>query len=304
MATLASLVADVREMLYGMARIERPAEDTLATQVTNATDVAWRFTTTTMWKRGDYAEFYDGTTAAPEVVILAADHGAGADVAVRRGQRNTTAKVGTYEIGDVFLHHGSQASSYTQVQMERAINEVIRNDLWPWVWYVAERILTAANHTATDTVYTLAATDEDVVAMYQYNINSSNAFHPFHRSWWQVVGSVNTAVNATGKILRIHRVHSTDDDIYYTTKSRPAAATDLSTELADMVPWKATAKLLGTRGAQNAVAPLRRRRELQDSVRDYLFFDQEFRRMRDMERERLLSLTPPQSRFLQAPRVG
>ncbi len=290
-------------MFYGTPRIERPAQDTLATAVDDADDVEWRFTTEAMWKRGDLAELYDGT-AAPEVVYITEDHPSGADITVRRQQRNTSGGA-AYAAGDVFIHHGSQASSVTQVQMERAINETINNDLWPQVWYLAERTL--AGYSATDYAYDLAATDMDILKVYQYNLNSSNKLHPFPRGWWDTEGSINTAVGSTGRLLRLYKVIDTTASIYYTVRAKPLSSgiASLPSTITDIVPYGAVSKLLGIRGSQNAMAPKRRKREEQDPVRDSLFFRQEFERMRDQERERLLRDAPPMGRFIHdTPRVG
>ena len=68
MTTLSALVDYSLAMLYGIPQAERPQEDTLASQVTDGADVAWRWTTEALWKRGDYAEAADGVG---ELVIMA-----------------------------------------------------------------------------------------------------------------------------------------------------------------------------------------------------------------------------------------
>ena len=126
MATLDTLVEDVYGMLYGVAHVERPVEDTLTNSVGSAADVTWEFDTPSMWLRGDYAE--DQTDG--ELVILATDHpAAGNDVTVRRAQRGTTA-ASSYAVGDVFYRN----PLFPRYVIENAVNETIDNDLYPDVW--------------------------------------------------------------------------------------------------------------------------------------------------------------------------
>src|SRR3990167_1000816 len=87
MATLNALTLDVEDMLFGIPQIERPAEDTLSTAVTTAADTSWVWTTTTLWKRGDYAEYMPSSGAVGEIVLAAVDDG----TTVRRAQQRTTA---------------------------------------------------------------------------------------------------------------------------------------------------------------------------------------------------------------------
>jgi len=87
MATLNALTLDVEDMLYGLPQIERPAEDTLSTAVTTAADTSWVWTTTTLWKRGDYAEYMPTSGAVGEIVLATVDDG----TTVRRAQQRTTA---------------------------------------------------------------------------------------------------------------------------------------------------------------------------------------------------------------------
>ena len=121
MATLATLVDDCYGILYGIGQAERPAEDLIngslaqgATSVTMDTDK--------LWKRGTYAEFVtDG-----ELIIFAAD--ASGATTIRRGQRGTT---------DVAQADNSlvyRDPTFPRYEIERLINQVVRDDLWPNVW--------------------------------------------------------------------------------------------------------------------------------------------------------------------------
>lgn len=299
MATLATLTADVREMLYGTGQWERPLEDTLSTAVTNASDTEWRFVTDAMWKRGDYAEFYDGSTTSPEVVLLTEDHPPGADATVRRAQRNTTA-AGGFSVGDVFLRLGPGA--VTALQIERFINQVIDTDLWPAVWMLTERTLT---YTSGDTTYELNANDVDVLRVYQYNIGSDNKFWPVPRSEWEVVGQTSTSVSSTGKLLRLFSVHSPAETVYYTARTKPSSSNigDLSTALVEMVPWAVVAKLIP--GVLQQPSRHRRGRERGNQpMIDATYYRQEFDRMRAQHRNELLSQLQPYKRWVAQYGVG
>ena len=98
MASLITLTLDTEEMLYGSTPEERPAVDTLATAVTNAADVAWRFALAgaQFWERGDFAEYVPADGTAGEIIRFSADHSTAAtDVTVLRAQKRTTAAAHT-----------------------------------------------------------------------------------------------------------------------------------------------------------------------------------------------------------------
>ena len=170
MAGLTDLTLDVWEMLYGQPQVTRPAEDTLATEVTNLADVEWRFTTSGMWKRGDYAEKWGNDGTAYEVVRMTEDHPSGAsDVTVRRSQRRTTGPASTIAVGTVYLKN----PPYTVTEVQRAINETIDNDLdaAPFrIWYRSKRSLTpvTAKH-----YYEMTAEDYYVEDAYQIDLGQA-----------------------------------------------------------------------------------------------------------------------------------
>ncbi len=291
MATLASLTEDVYDMLYGMAQIERPAEDTLTTAVTATTDTTWQFDTA-MWKRGDYAE--DATSG--ELVVLAADNTVGVDVTVRRGQRNTTA-LAAYAIGDVFYKN----PTYPRHVIERFINETIDGDLWPNVWMVGETTMT---YTSGDTTYQMPTDCGDVVQVYQYDLNSDGRFYPIDGTHWTFQGRVAAAVAANTNLLRIRSVHDETATVYVTYKKKPTSSsiTDMSAQAAAIVPWGVVGKLLaGTRVTPVRTAPGRATPIANQSgsqlTRDYAAFDTIFRRMRKDERARLEKEVPIQKRW-------
>lgn len=282
MADLASLTADVFDMLYGVAQVERPAEDTLATAVSSAADVSWQFTTPAVWGRNDYGE----DAAAGELVVFAAAHPDAGDATVRRGQRGTTA-LAAYAAGDVFYKN----PTFPRHVVERFINETVDGDLFPHVWTWAS---TTVSWVTGQTTYELPADCEGVGAVYQADIDGDGRFHPIDRSLWEYVPVVDSALSSNGNFLRLFRVYAEDETIYVTYKQRPssAALASMSDELAALVPWGVLAKLLGgTRVAPARSAPGRSTPIPQVSgsqlLRDYAFFDQQFRQMRADEKRRL-----------------
>lgn len=281
MATLATLTEDVYGMLYGSAQVERPNEDTLATAVADASDVEWQFDTETLWKRGDYAE----DAAAGEIVVMAEHHPTSADVTVRRAQRGTTA-ASSYAQGDVFYKN----PVFPRYQIERYINETIDNDLYPHVWNVGE---TSFMWVTGTTRYEMPTDCLDVIDVYQVDV-SGNDFNPFPREAWEFRQTVNTAESTNGNYLRMPRVYDPDAAVYVTYKQQPlsSAVSTLSTQLANMVPWKVVGKLLGgTRVAPSRTDPGRSTPIAGQGgdrlIRDFGFFDVEFRRMRQDESRRL-----------------
>ena len=297
MTTLDSLVDDVYGMLYGVAHVERPVEDTLATGVAAASDTSWRFTTTTMWSRGDYAEGQD----AGELVILAEDHPAAADVTVRRAQRSTTA-ASSYSTGDVFYRN----PMFPRYVVEKAVQETIDVNLWPHVWSTATGSFA---YTSGDTTYALPADCEEVSQVYQMDLSGTGEVAPFPRSWWEVMHGVDTGVEATGRLLRLFKTHDSNFTVYYTYKQRPRSAdiaNTVSDEMAWMIPWKAAAKVMaGHRIVPKSQAGGRSQSEGGDRpIRDYVFFDTEFRRMLEDERLRLRRRVREQARYSRGVRRG
>lgn len=168
MTTLAALTLDVEQMLYGTAQVERPVEDTLSTQVSaqagGVDDVAWRMTTYTLWKRGDYAEVVGTAGAASEIVILTDDHGSGADVTVRRAQRGSTLVTSAIAAGTVVRKN----PAHDRTTVQRIINEVIDTQLWPHVWYRSKRTIT--DYDPNNTYYSLNAYDFGVEDVFQIDL--------------------------------------------------------------------------------------------------------------------------------------
>jgi len=257
MATLAGLVADTYNLLYGVAQMERPAEDTLTGAINDAV-TSLTPTTTTLWKRDDYAEFADG-----EVVVFAADS-AGATV-VRRAQRSTTAA--SHSDGALMYKN----PLFLRSQIEDFVTEVVNNDLWEDVWSWHQDTLT---YTQGDTTYDLDQYVEDVVKVYQYDLDSDNRLHPLPRTWWDVEKQVAAAVSTNKNLLRLRRVHDTTATVYYTAKRRPNAAdlSNLSDECASLVKWAAAGKALaGLRSAPMRYDPAHQTRDQSEGgpFRDY-----------------------------------
>ena len=170
MATLASLTLDVYDMLFGIAQVQRPVEDTLVTATTDAADVSWRFLTPQMWKQNDYAEYWTGDGTAREVVRVIEDPpNISADVTVARSQRRTTAAVGAIAAGSTFLKN----PPVTCTEVQRAITECIDNDLYanPYrVFYRSQRTITPV---ANKHRYPLNAEDYKVEEVYQIDLTAT-----------------------------------------------------------------------------------------------------------------------------------
>lgn len=269
MATLASLVQDTLNLLYGaIPLLTRPEEDVLNGLITSGA-TSLTPTTTAMWKRDDLAEFQpDG-----ELVIFAADS-AGATT-VRRAQRGTTAAA--QADGDTMVKN----PHFPIIDVQRAVNQTIRNDLFPHVWTWHQDTLT---WTAGDYLYDLDAYVVEVVEVYQFNLNSDGRFHPVPNSWWDYEQQINTAVATNTGLFRIAKVFDADATVYYTAKRRPDAAdiANFSSEIADLIPWAAAGKMMATRGAQVSLDAARSRHD--ESNREtsyYRTFMAEFLRMRD-----------------------
>ncbi len=284
MATLAGLVNDAYNFLYGMAQMERPKEDTLNGGINNAV-TSLTPTTVAMWKRDDYAEFPDG-----EVVVFAADS-AGA-TAVRRAQRATTAGI---QADKAVMYKNPL---FLRTQLEDLVNETVDNSLWEDVWSWHQDTLT---YTIGDTTYDLDAYVEDVVKVYQYDLSSSNHLHPIPRTWWEVERKVAAAVSANQNLLRLRRVHDTTATVYYTAKRRPSSAdlTNLDSRIEPLIKWAVAGKALsGLRSSSQRYDPAHQIRNEAEGgpSRDYRNLMGEFLRQKT-ELNRTLRREIPEERI-------
>jgi hypothetical protein len=214
-----------------MSRVERPFESvvTLADATTTTMTVV-----ADIWRQNDYAEIISATAGAVgEIAILAATP-ASTSATVRRAQRGTT---------------GAAASAlparknplYPRVAIQRVIEEVIRNDLYPNVWLRTERTL---SWTAGDYLYDLDAEDFDILQMYQV---IDDRLRPLPYGWWKVNPILSTTEATSGKAIELNRLFDTSETVYYTAKTIPSPD-DYSTitdRIAALIPWGACARLLG-----------------------------------------------------------
>lgn len=282
MASLASIIFDTEEMLYGMARVERPDEDTVGSGGIDGSATTLPVSTVAMWKRGDFVEVAAAAGAVGEIMVAAAD-GAAGNVTVRRAQRGSTAAVAA--AGDVLRRN----PLFPRTVLARFVEEVVAGELWPHVWYRSNRTLT---YTANDRTYPLDAADVDVISVYQYDVDGNQEFIPLHRGAWDV-REVDTTVAASGRLLLLSTPPSVSDTVYYTARTRPtfAGISSIPEQVAAMIPWAVCGKVLGgTRSSAWRFDPNRQGLpEVQDGgpSRDWRFFTTEFLRMRAEETRRL-----------------
>lgn len=284
MATLAGIVDDVYTTLYGIGRAERPARDLINGAITSGA-VTFTVDTAALWKIGDYAEFNDG-----ELVFVEA--GTANPFTIARGQRGTTAAA---QADNAVIHRNP---TFPRFEIERLINQVVRNDLWPNVWTWSRASLAFVNQ---DYMYNLGLYIEEVVDVYQANLNADNRFYPLDRNWWDVTRQINTAVSTNGNLLRLRHVWNEAATVYYTAKSRPDPAdlANMSDEVAELIPWAVAGKIEGSR------TPATRHRPIQDRAdrieggpfRDYRGFMGEFIRMRKELHTKLVKEVPAKPKF-------
>jgi hypothetical protein len=239
-----------------------------------------------MWKRDDYAEFTDG-----ELIIFAADSAGATDV--RRAQRGTTAA--GHNINSVIYRN----PTFPRYEIERLIQQVVRNELWPNVWTWENSSL---DYTAGDTTYDLGDYIEDVVNVYQYDLNSSAKWYPFDQTWWDVERQVNASGGATsGNLLRLVHVRDDSEKVYYTAKRRPHVddLANMADEVAELIPWAVAGKLEGQRSAAVRHRPATGATERMEGglFKDYRGFMSEFIRMRKALNTKLVREVPTAPRF-------
>jgi hypothetical protein len=262
--TRAELILRIEDMLYGMAEVERPAEDVISLASTGATSMT--VATNALWKQGRYGEIVPTDGSVGELVICAGDASAGT-VTVRRGQRGTTAAAASSLVARV-------NPKFTRKMISDRVDEVITDALHPHVWYHSKRSVTFVDQ---DHIYTLADEDWMVVDMYQV-VDDQKLVLP--SGWWIEEQLIDTTVSASGRALRIRRVRDQTVDVFYTARSRPMVAdlTSLPDEITNLIPWFVVAMLAGgVRVLPNRYDPNRQGLgEVQDGgpARDWRFFEQ------------------------------
>jgi len=169
MATLVSLTLDCLDLLFGQAKLTRPAIDQLAVAVGSNSDTSFQFERagSSLWEYGDYAEFVDGSGTAGEVIQFFGDHDVpDADVRVARGMRQSTAAA-SHSVGDVVWKN----PSYTHLEIQKAINATIDSDMQNGIWYRSQG--TIAYSVGRDR-YPLAANVDKIERLRQRDINSTD----------------------------------------------------------------------------------------------------------------------------------
>lgn len=282
MATTADLVARTYEVLFGVARVERPAEDTLSGAILIGA-VSLTPTTTAMWKRDDYAEFADG-----EVVIFAADS-AGA-TAVRRAQRGSTAAA--QADGAVMRKNPWPL----RVDIERKIDEVLLLDLWEHVWSWHNGTIT---YVAGDHLYDLPQYVEKVASVEQANVDSDGQFRPVDTSRWDVERQVASAIAANGNLLRLRDPFDGSSTIHYRGMRRPHPddIANLDDELVPLVAWAAAAKCFAADGGATKDRARTQRSDATQQAQKYQMLMGEFLRMRSDYSRQLVGEVPRDMRF-------
>lgn len=288
MTTLADLVDDCYNLLYGTVQAERPTEDTLASGLAEGAEEI-TMTTPLLWKRGDYAE-----SPAGELLIFTEDHPTSGSATVRREQRGTESTA-PYGAG-VVMHRNP---TYPRKVIERFVNQVVRNDLWPHVWTWHRDSL---SFVSGETAYPLDDYIDEVVRVYQYDLNSDGRFYPLDRNAWDVERVIDGTLVGASSILRLRTVFDESETVYYTAKRRPAVAdlANLDDEIAELVPWAVVGKLSpGARAVARRHTPATDRGEEAEGAeyRDYRGFMSEFVRMRKALNLKLSKDVPPLVKF-------
>lgn len=280
MTTLAALVENTRNVLFGLNTFEYPKEDRLDGAITDSAETV-AVDTAAMWNADDFAEFDDG-----EVIRFVND----AATSAKRGQRGTTAAAQADNADMV------KNPAFFRHQIEDQVKAVVRNELWPHVWTWHQDSLSA---TESDRMYDLDQYVEEVVQVYQENIDADERFHPLPPGWWDVERQISSTVATNSNLLIIHRVYDFDETVFYTAKRRPHVddLSNLADEIADMVPVAAAARCIAFKSPQVKQAGARARADDGGLLRDYRALMAEFIRQRDGLRRIMLEEVRPDMRW-------
>lgn len=263
MTTLADLTQATWNLLYGIGGFERPWEDrATGTISTGATDLSSLLSANSEWFENDVMEFPAG-----EVAFVVADTAS----SVNRGRDGTTAEA--LSSGDPIIKN----PDFPRHRVEQAIKETIRLSLWPhvWTWHQDSLSFVIGDHS-----YDLDQYVEDVVLVYQHNLNGDARTHWLYRgTHWDVQRQMDSGVATNKNLLRVKKVHDQEETVYYTAKRRPHVddLDNVSDEIADMIPYAAAGKLATGRNVQQKSTRSNRDKNFQA---DYEGFMSEFLRMR------------------------
>lgn len=282
MSSLAVLTQATWDLLYGVGAFERPWEDRASGTIsTGATDLSSLVTSNGNWFENDMMEFPAG-----ELAFVVTDTA----TTVNRAKDGTG--VEALSSGDPIIKN----PPFPRKRVEQVVNEVVRASLWPSVWSWHHDTLT---FTTADHMYDLDQYVDEVVVVYQENLNADERWHPLPVGWWDVERQINAAVATNTGLLRVKHVYDEDETVYYTAKRRPHVddLDNLSDELADMVPYAAAGKLAVARSIQQKQHRTSERRG-KDFLADYDGFMSEFVRMRKEYSDQLRGEVRAEPRFV------
>ena len=267
MTTQALLTQATWDLLYGIGGFERSKSDRVSGAISSgATDLSALVDTPAMWRINDIMEFPDG-----ELAKNIADGAAN----VLRGWDGTTAAA--HSTNDEIFKN----SDFPRGRVEGKVSDVIRNGLWPhvWTWFLTTTTFVVADH-----LYDLPQYIEGVALVYQTNLNSDNRMWYLPNGWWDVERQISAAVATNSNLLRLRKVWDEDETVNITAKRRPHVddLTNVSDEIADMIPYGAAAKLALGRNIASKRDLARQLRESSTAFQaDYGGFKTEFEQMRD-----------------------
>ena len=243
MATVADLVLRVEEILYGTEVWERPDTDLLNGAITDS--ATSMLVDTDIWRRQDYAEFAAADGTPGEIVFVRAYNTSTNTATVERGQRGSTAAA---QSDNAVIRRNPVI---TRQAIDQKLQEMIDTPgrLWPhvWTWYQGSLTFTTDDH-----LYDLPQYIEDVVAVYQSDVDSDGQFAPIDSGHWEVIRQLSTSVTANKTLLRLADVWDENTTVYYTGKRRPfyADIANIDATLANMLPRAVAGLLLMDRGPQ------------------------------------------------------
>lgn len=126
-------------------------------------------------------------------------------------------------------------------------------------------------------------------------------YREFPSYYWDYLTNVNTAHESTGTAVLVHNLYTSDDTIYYVARTRPSssAIASLPTEIANLVPWGAVARLVGGTAVRHRYDP-----NSAASTTPYVdaeFFRVRFEGMVQETRNRLLRELTPMRKWVWGP---
>ena len=236
---LAAIVHRVRTIVYGAGMGERPAirrAHTAATVSSTSGGLATFYLSSTTEggyvSAGDILSVYDPADEADAHVFYTLSVSSSSITAIN-GYDGGPAVSASTDLDSALFEQNPLATGF---EIFEAIDTVVANWLWPWVFDVVTATVTTPD--LVDGQHAVTSEVEEIISAWQV-IGSTTHLIPVSRQPYEV----HTTLASTGKLATFDWINGTTG--YYTYKAKFVEADEADTELTHLIATGAAAILLG-----------------------------------------------------------